>query len=154
MTGFVAAIAIAPAAGAPMEAIQQADVATFGIVGDRYSVGEGTFSDRGPVGRAITLIELETIEAIEREYGVQIDPTQTRRNVVTHGVALGHLVDREFRIGSAVFRGIRPADPCAYLEQIVGQKGVLKSLVHRGGLRADVVTPGQVQVGDEVEVIA
>lgn len=153
MTGFLAAIAIAPTAGAPMESVQQATVAAQGIEGDRYAAGEGTYSDRGPVGRAVTLIELETIEAIEREYALKVDPIQTRRNLVTNGVALAHLVERDFRIGSTVFRGIRPADPCFYLEQLVGQKGLLKSLVHRGGLRVDVVTPGEVQVGDEVELL-
>ena len=77
---------------------------------------------------------------------------QARRNIVTRGIALNALVGHRFTIGSVECIGRRLAEPCAHLEKLSGP-GLLRPLVHRGGLRADIVEGGVVRVGDEVEAI-
>src|SRR4051812_2069387 len=87
-----------------------------GLDGDRYASRTGTFSDRPGTGRHVTLIEAEAIAAVLRE-GLPFEAAETRRNVVTAGVPLNHLVDREFRVGDVVLRGMRLCEPCALFEE-------------------------------------
>ena len=86
-----------------------------GLKGDRYATAEGTFSRPGAAGREVTLIETEALEALEREYAVALGPGDSRRNVVTRGVALNHLVGRVFTIGAVTLWGVRLCEPCASL---------------------------------------
>jgi MOSC domain-containing protein YiiM len=97
------------------------------------------------------LIESEALEALKRDYDIEVEAVQARRNIVTRGVALNHLVGREFTIGEARLRGMRLCDPCAYLESL-SARGVLRGLIHRGGLRADVVLGGTIRIGDAITV--
>lgn len=149
--GSVSAICITPTANSPMDSVGEVRaLAGKGLDGDRYCRGVGTYSATPGTGRQVTLIELESIEALQRDYGIAIPPTSARRNIVTQGVALNHLVGRRFRVGSVVFSGARLCEPCTHLEGL-SQKGVLRGLVHRGGLRADVLSDGVIRVGDVVE---
>jgi len=128
-------------------------VAGRGLEGDRYFTGTGTYSKNPGSGRQVTLIEIEAIEGLKREYGVEIAPSQTRRNIATRGVALNHLVDREFFVGAARLRGMRLCEPCAHLEQL-SARGARRGLIHRGGLRAEILTGGTIGVGDAVAAVA
>ena len=119
-----------------------------GLAGDRYALKLGTFYKPEP-DYELTLIEVEAIEAIQREYGVELDAGAARRNLVTRGVALNHLVEKEFTIGDVRIRGIRLCEPCDHLERLTG-KPLIKALRHRGGLRAQILTPGTIHAGDEV----
>jgi MOSC domain-containing protein YiiM len=117
-----------------------------GLEGDRYFAGIGTFSSAPSVGgRDVTLIEIESVDAL----GMTLSAADTRRNVVTSGVPLNHLVNREFRVGTVLMRGTRLCEPCAHLEQLT-QPGVLKELIHRGGLRAQILSEGVIRAGDTV----
>ena len=120
-----------------------------GLEGDRYHEGTGTYSNHPGSGREVTLIEIEAMEALKRDYGVDIAPAQARRNIVTGAVALNHLVGREFSLGEARLRGTRLCDPCARLEHGAG-RGALRGLIHRGGLRAEIIAGGILRVGDPV----
>jgi MOSC domain-containing protein YiiM len=95
------------------------------------------------------LIEIESIEALVREKNVEITPSAARRNLVTRGVPLNHLVGCEFHVGIVRLRGTRLCEPCQYLEGLT-TKGVLAGLIHRGGLRADIISGGTIRVGDLV----
>ncbi len=121
-----------------------------GLEGDRYCLGVGTYSDKPGSGRQVTLIELEAVEALQRDHGVSLQPTAARRNIVTSGVSLNHLVGQRFQVGPVTFVGLRLCEPCAHLEGLT-RPGVLRGLVHRGGLRADVLTDGVIRVGDTIE---
>jgi MOSC domain-containing protein YiiM len=150
--GRVVAIYVAPAAGAPMEPRDEVEaVAGSGLTGDRYARAAGTYSGtRVPdAKRAVTLIEREAIDAARAEGGIRLDEPETRRNLVTVGVPLNHLVDREFTVGSVRLRGVNLSEPCAYLEQST-RPGVRGALIHRGGLRAEILEGGPVRVGDLV----
>ena len=145
--GRVEAIWIAPAAGAPARAVEQARaLPDLGLEGDRHVTGEGTFPSGLP-GSALTLIEREVCESFEPALG----PDDHRRNVVTHGIDLNGLVGREFAIGDVRCRGMRLCEPCTVVQRYAGRP-VLRPLVHRGGLRADILEPGSIRVGDRVAV--
>ena len=147
--GKVESIYIAAAAQGPMQAVAEVvAIPGEGLAGDRYALKLGTFYKPEP-DYELTLIEVEAIEAIQREYGVELDAGDARRNLVTRGVALNHLVDKEFTIGDVRIRGIRLCEPCDHLERLTG-KPLIKALRHRGGLRAQILTPGTIHAGDEV----
>jgi MOSC domain-containing protein YiiM len=146
--GNVVSLHIAQDAAVPMESKREVKVVVGqGLENDRYFNGTGHWSKHPGVSREVTLIEIEAIEALEREKYIAIAPGAARRNVVTRGVPLNHLVGREFQIGAVRLRGTRLCEPCAYLEGLT-QKGVLAGLIHRGGLRAEIVTAGTIRVGD------
>ncbi|MFQ5914963.1 MAG: MOSC domain-containing protein [Nitrospinota bacterium] len=135
-----------------MESVREVRaVAGRGLDGDRYFEGTGKYSKKPGPGRHVTLIESETLEALKRETGIDLKPDWCRRNILTGGVPLNHLVDREFRVGEVKLRGVRLCEPCAYLEKLTGLRGVRKALVHRGGLRAQILSDGLIRVGDVVE---
>ena len=149
--GTVLSIHIAPGAADPTQSVSEARVVMGkGVEGDRYFHGRGTWSSNPGTGRHITLIESETLEALARESGIILAPGAFRRNVVTRGVPLNHLVDRNFRVGQVVLRGMRLCEPCKHLEDL-SRPGVNSALLHRGGLRADVLQEGIIRVGDTVE---
>lgn len=125
-------------------------VAGRGLEGDRYFNHAGKFSHKKNPGREVTLIESEAIEALNRDYGIQFDLGDSRRNIVTRGVPLNHLVGREFKVGSTVvLEGIRLCEPCGYLEGLT-VSGIKKGLAHRGGLNARIVSEGTIRRGDAV----
>ncbi|MBI1847560.1 MAG: sulfurase, partial [Candidatus Rokubacteria bacterium] len=56
---------------------------------------------------------------------------------------------RDFRVGDVLLRGIRLCEPCSHLAQLTCET-VSRGLVHRGGLRAQILTEGVIRVGDVV----
>lgn len=148
--GKVVAIYVTPEEGKPMEerdAVQA--LAGKGLDGDRYAIEAGKYSGTKVGKRAVTLIEREAIDGARNEYGVELDEAETRRNLVTEGVPVNHLVGREFTVGGVRMRGYDLAEPCTYLEELT-RKGVRKALIHRGGLRAEILDDGPISVGDSV----
>lgn len=148
-TGTIESIHIASAAKQPAQSVDQAlAIPGVGIEGDRYATQQGTFFKPLP-DFELTLIEAEALEALLRDYGVRLSAGEARRNLVTRGVALNHLVGVEFRVGEVRIRGIRLCEPCSHLQELVARP-VIKGLRHRGGLRAQILTPGTIRVGNEV----
>jgi MOSC domain-containing protein YiiM len=129
--------------------LKRAMVGAKGVEGDRYRNGTGTFYKEGKSGQALTLIEEEALEGLAEEHGIVLSPEATGRNVLTRGVDLNALVGVRFRVGEVECVGDRLCDPCRPLERRT-QKGVLKGLADRGGLRADVLESGEIAVGDAI----
>jgi MOSC domain-containing protein YiiM len=147
--GTVAAIHIATAAGAPVRPVEVIRaIAGVGLERDRYADRCGHYQDER-VSRDLTLIEAEAVEALAREHGIDLAPGETRRNLTTRGVGLNQLVGRRFWVGGVLCLGTRLCEPCQYLADLTG-KPLLRPLVHRGGLRADIVRGGLIRVGDQV----
>jgi MOSC domain-containing protein YiiM len=147
--GTLESVYLAPAAEAPMQAVDHAlAIPGVGLEGDRYALKQGTFFKPEP-DFELTLIEAEALEALLRDYAIELAPGEARRNLVTRGVPLNHLVGKEFRVGTVKIRGIRLCEPCSHLERLVGQ-AVIKGLRHRGGLRAQILTEGMIHAGDAV----
>ena len=151
--GRIEAIAIAHEAEAPMVRVDRAMArAGRGLEGDRYCDQRGTFSNVHGRGYDLTLIEAEALDVLELPAG-QLAPEEARRNVVTRGVDLNALVGKPFRIGAVQCLGQRLCEPCAHLERLTtkaGKPGTLRALIHKGGLRADVLSDGEIRVGDEI----
>jgi MOSC domain-containing protein YiiM len=146
----VVSIHVAATGAAPMKSLTHVRaLLEKGLEGDRYAIKLGTYSNQPGSGRDVTLIEIEAIEALKRDYQIELEAALARRNIVTRGVALNHLVDREFKIGEVVLRGTRLCDPCAHMEKLT-VKGVMRGLVHRGGLRAEIVKGGMIRIGDKI----
>lgn len=146
--GRVEAIYRFPASGALGEALASARfIAGIGIQGDRYALGTGHFSEHGRWGQALTLIEAESIEFLASEHGVDMPAVDARRNIVTRNIDLNALMGKRFRIGGLLCQGSRLAEPCAWLQKTT-PPGMLRGLVHRGGLRADILEDGTVKQGD------
>jgi MOSC domain-containing protein YiiM len=155
LRGQVVAIAVADAATGPMRLVKQADaLAGRGLSGDRYAATAGTFSPAGGSGSGydLTLIEAEALDELVLPASGQLGYAEARRNVVTRGIDLNALVGRRFRIGETECGGERLCEPCAHLERLTA-KGVLRGLIHRGGLRADVLTDGRIETGAVIETI-
>jgi MOSC domain-containing protein YiiM len=144
--GSVEAIHIASATAAPCRPVERITaVAGKGLEGDRF------FQDHPPgSGWDLTLIAAESVEALEREHGVRLEPGESRRQVTTRGVDLNSLVGRRFTVGPVEAVGIELCEPCNHLRKVTGEPGVLRGLVHRGGINADVVEGGEIAVGDPV----
>jgi mutator protein MutT len=149
--GAVDAIHVAGAAGEPVRQVELVRaIAGVGLEGDRYASGRGHYSPDLRVSRDLTLIEAEVIEDLAR-HGIQLAPGETRRNLTTRGIRLNDLVGRRFWVGEVLCEGTRLCEPCRYLTELTG-KPLLRTLTHRGGLRADIVRGGRIRRGDRLQV--
>ncbi len=149
-SGIVAHLHHTPRAFLPMRSFETLElIEGAGIVGDRYMSGKGFYSDRPEEGRQVTLFEIETLVALDRDYGIVLAPADHRRNITTREVPLNHLVGRRFRVGQVILEGTRLSTPCRHIEQITG-KEVFTPLLHRSGLHARVLCGGTIRIADTI----
>ena len=147
MSGRVEGIYVAAEHGELPEPVDSVRAhAGRGLEGNRY------FFDEAAPGTALTLIAAEAVEAMEREHGISIEPRESRRNVVTRGIDVNELVGKRFRVGDVHCRGVELCEPCTTLESMT-KPGVIKGLVHRGGLNADILSDGEISIGDTVAAV-
>ena len=147
--GSVVSIYIAEGPGTKMLPVAEVQaVPGKGLAGDRYYNRTGTFSKPQP-DRELTLIEGEAVDAFREAAGIDYSYGDARRNIVTRAVPLNHLVGREFQIGTVRVRGLELCEPCGHLARLT-DAAVLPGLVHRGGLRAQILNEGLIKVGDAV----
>lgn len=158
--GEVIGIFITPTMSTPLHAIDAVRaVAGQGLEGDRYFNGGGTLAGKASqsgkpprVDSQATFIESEALEALQREYDIELQPVESRRNILTRGVALNHLVGKMFNVGGVQMKGIKLCEPCGLLEKLTG-KSVKKGLIHRGGLRAQILSDGEIRIGDCIDMV-
>jgi hypothetical protein len=146
LEGKIVGIYVSEAKTGPMRSVATATALKGrGLAGDRYAAGAGTFTPRSDRlrGYDLTLIESEVLD------DVKLAAADSRRNLVTAGVDLNGLVGKEFRIGSVRAFGQRLCEPCVHLQRLT-RPGVVGDLVHRGGLRADILAGGEIHVGDRI----
>lgn len=144
---MIIAMYIAPQKNAAQQPCQIATVVKGkGLEGDR------AFGKIKEPGQNITFIEKEEIERFNSEYKQNITQDATRRNIITKGVRLNDLVGKEFFIGEVKFKGVELCEPCSKLGRLLANdtiepKGVVGGFLHRAGLRADVLSDGEIEVG-------
>jgi MOSC domain-containing protein YiiM len=149
-TGQVEAIYIAPEPGAPTTAVDEVRaVPGRGLEGDRNFRPAPGPTHKNP-DEELTLFSVEALEDAIREHDLDLGPGDTRRNIATRGVPINDLVGREFTVGAVRARGIELCEPCLHLAELTGDKRIVKALVHRGGLRAQILTEGSIRPGDPV----
>jgi MOSC domain-containing protein YiiM len=136
MPGRVEQINIAPERHGPCEPLDSIDAAEgAGLTGCRYE--------------DITLIQAEALEGLREDAGIALTAAESRRNVLTRGIDLNALVGKRFTVGEVECVGVELCEPCAILQRLT-QPGVLRGLVHRAGINADIVRGGRIAVGDPV----
>jgi MOSC domain-containing protein YiiM len=149
VSGQVEAIFVAAERGelpAPVDRVRAR--AGRGLEGNRYYWEDGD----APPGRGITLIAAEAVAAVASDGVVSVEPAATRRNVLTRGIDVNELVGKRFRIGDVECEGVELCEPCTHLESMT-QPGMVKAFVHRAGLNADILTDGEISVGDAVVIV-
>ena len=152
MSGRVRQILSGSAAGGPLTELDSGVLeAGRGLVGDRYYEGKGTFSRKfgGTPAVEATVISQEEIDAFNAATGHSYRGPDFRRTLVTEGVALDGLLGKRFRVGEAVLEGIRFCEPCAHLSATLGRE-IMDHMVHKAGIRAQIVAGGPIRVGDPV----
>jgi MOSC domain-containing protein YiiM len=142
--GEVVAIYIGPERQLPQPVERAEAHAGKGLAGNRYY-----WPDGAPAGNALTLIEAEALEAFQSESGVELTAQASRRNVLTRGIDLNALVGKRFRVGDVECVGVELCEPCAHLASLTHPR-VLRGMVHRAGLNADILSDGEIAVGDPV----
>ena len=153
-TGRIAGIFVAPAGGAPTRPVERVRaVPGRGLEGDRNFAAPPAPTHRNP-DEELTLFSLEALAEANREYGLSLAPGDTRRNVATEGVPINDLVGREFTLGNVRVRGLELCEPCLHLAELTGERQILRALVHRGGLRAQILSEGTLTVGDPISLAA
>ena len=149
MSGRVEAIFLSPEHGELPEPVDRVSAhAGRGLEGNRYYWADGA----APPGCAITLIASEAVEAVASEGDVSVEPAATRRNVLTSGIDVNELVGKRFRIGNVECEGVELCEPCSTLESMT-QPGVIKAFIHRAGLNADILSDGEISIGDPVAIV-
>jgi hypothetical protein len=152
--GTIDGLAVAPAAEAPMQLLEVAQAhAGRGLEGDRYAGRAGTFSPRAGhrPGYDLTLMAAEVLDEMAAA-GQPLDFAGTRRNVLTRGIDVNALVGRTFHLGTVRCVGRRLCEPCVHLDRLSGP-GILRPLIHRGGLRVDVLSDGEIRLGDRISLV-
>ena len=139
MPGSVEQINIAAVESEMPRPVEAVEVTAEGVVGDRYAQS-----------RDLTLIEAEALEGLRDETGIELTPAESRRQVLVRGIRLNDLVGEHFTVGGVECVGQEWCEPCNHLQGLT-QPGVMRGLVHRAGLRADIVSGGRIAVGDSVE---
>ncbi|MCS5486322.1 molybdenum cofactor biosysynthesis protein [Curtobacterium flaccumfaciens pv. beticola] len=122
--------------------------AGLGIVGDRY------FAARAHVHATVTVIGVEGLEEVGRSLGAAVDPSATRRNVMLRGADVEALHGEPFSLQvpgeePVLFRGYRPANPCAWMDHEVAP-GAFRAMRGRGGVRCDPESDGVLTLGPAV----
>lgn len=139
------------AARAPMVAQEVANfIVGQGIEGDRYALGTGKYSPFPDI-REVTLIEIETIEALARDHDINLATAEHRRNLTTRDVPLNHLVGKRFWVGDVLLEGGRLNTPCRYLDLVTGQS-VCDLLEHRSGLNCRILKGGEIRIGADIRL--
>ena len=148
-TGELLSIHIADAGGEAMRTLEEARlIEGVGIEGDRYATGRGYYSHMPDI-REVTLIDEETLIALQRDHDIELLPHEHRRNLTTRDVPLNHLVERRFRVGEVLLEGGRLNVPCKYLQELL-EKKVFVPLLNRSGLNCRIVEGGRIRTGDAI----
>jgi MOSC domain-containing protein YiiM len=150
----VISILTAPTKGEPMVPSESIEAVTGkGLAGDRYALGTGVYSGDPAWDAEVTLIQQEAIDSINAEHDAAFTPEMLRRNLVTRNIDIQELYGREFKIGSATFRGVKDWPPCSYIAKLNNSAELPKYFARCAGIGAIVVTSGTIRAGDEIELL-
>jgi len=153
MTGTLEQIWTTGEAAAPMTRRATVQALTgLGLAGDRYALGGGTWREYPELEKQVTLIDIGAVAEVAAVLRAPFTPGDSRRNLVTSGIALPGLVGRYFTVGGALMFGMKRCPPCAHLERLTGLR-LVKTMLSRGGINAAVVAGGQLGEGDTVEAV-
>ena len=116
-----------------------------GIVDDRY------FKENNNELCQITLIEIENINHFNNVSNSNIDAIDFRRNIITKGVELNKLLNKDFYVGEVKLKAHAFCRPCKYLQNSLGKENLVEELFDKAGLRCEILTSGKILVGDKIK---
>ena len=116
-----------------------------GIIGDRH------FQEDNEAKNQITLIESENIDYFNNKFNIQILYTDFRRNIITKGIKLNELINKQLMIGETKIMGKKLCRPCKHLQEMLDHKEIIKEFIQKGGLRCEILVSGIIKVGDEIK---
>ena len=117
-----------------------------GIVNDRYY---GNFKEKK---EQVTLINLEEINNFNNQIKQNIDAKNFRRNIIVSGINLNELINKKIRINEVTLKIHEVCQPCKYLQDKLKIPGLVKMLVNKSGVRAEILTSGSLAVGDVIKI--
>tara|TARA_Y100000815_G_scaffold143431_1_gene129808 strand:- start:220 stop:660 length:441 start_codon:yes stop_codon:yes gene_type:complete len=115
-----------------------------GLVNNRH------FKENNEKKSQITLIEIENINYYNNISKTQIPSINFRRNIITSGIKLNELLNKEFYIGKVRVKAHDLCRPCKYLQELLKQNNIIKEFLHKGGLRCEILSSGKICVGDKI----
>jgi len=118
-------------------------IAGKGIVEDRYFKKNKNTSN-------ITLIEKENIDFFNENSSCSIPYQKFRRNIITKGIRLNSLVGREIFIGSVKIKVHELCQPCLKLQKLLGQNNFVKDMIHKSGIRCEILIGGKIGKGNKI----
>ena len=122
-------------------------LANKGVIGDRH------FKDFNDPYCQLSLIESENIDYYNLKYGLDIPYINFRRNIVTKGIQLNELVGKKLKIGKVNLEGIDLCRPCRHLTEMLSQDNILKEFLRRGGLRCQILSSSNINIGDDIQIL-
>ncbi len=118
-----------------------------GIVNDRYY---GNFKNRY---EQVTFIESEKIDDFNKKIKKKLDYKDFRRNIITSGINLNKLLNKRIQINNVVFKIHELCQPCKYLQNKLEVKNLVKLLAFKSGVRAEILTSGEISINDQIKII-
>ncbi len=128
------------------------EVKSIEVIKDKGVIGDRHFNDFNDPYCQLTLIESENIDYYNSKYGLNFSYLEFRRNIVTRGVQLNNLVGKDFLIGKVKVEGIDLCRPCRHLSETLNQDNIIKEFLRKGGLRCQILTSSNINIGDEIKL--
>ena len=132
----------------PIKEVNSIEVLTNkGVLGDRH------FQEFNDPYNQLSLIESENIDDYNTRFGLNISYIDFRRNVITKGIQLNDLVGKKLRVGNVELEAIDLCRPCKHLTEVLNQENILKEFLRKGGLRCQILSSSNINVGDKIEIL-
>ena len=118
-----------------------------GIVNDRY------YENFKEKKEQVTLINLEDIDNFNNEIEQNIDAKDFRRNIIVSGINLNELIDKKIKVNEIILKIHEICQPCKFLQDRLKIPGLVKMLVNKSGVRAEILSSGSLSVGDVIKIL-
>ena len=118
-----------------------------GIVNDRY------YENFKEKKEQVTLINLEDINNFNIQIKQNIEAKDFRRNIIVSGMNLSELIDKKIKINKITLKIHEICQPCKYLQDRLKTPGLVKMLLNKSGVRAEILSSGSLSVGDAIKVL-
>tara|TARA_Y100000590_G_C15156883_1_gene802062 strand:- start:91 stop:531 length:441 start_codon:yes stop_codon:yes gene_type:complete len=119
--------------------------------------GKGLENDRfakknNDKGNQLTIIQKEIIDEYNKNQGTSIPYINFRRNIISKNINLNEMIGKIIKIKNIEIKVIDLCEPCNHLQKLLKQENLVKNLLHKGGIRCEILKGGKINIGDKIEV--
>ena len=118
-----------------------------GIVNDRY------YKNFKKNYEQVTLIESEKIDDFNKKIKKKLEYKDFRRNIITSGIDLNNTLNKKIKINNVVLKIHQLCQPCKYLQNKLEIKDLVKNLVYKSGVRAEILKSGEISTNDQIIIL-